>query len=308
MIGSADGAESTASLSDEEEPGGSRLNRESLESDAHAKINLGLEIVGRRPDGYHDIATVIQKIRLHDSISVESASSLSVRTLRGEIPGDKNLAYRAGLLLSKHSRGTVGADIRIRKRIPIAGGLAGGSSDAATTLHLLNQFWRTGLTQEELCRVGFQAGADVPALLTGTTVLVAGVGEIVRPLPSPRRRWLVLTPTRHSLARKTERMYKRLCRSDFTDGSIVAEVARSLEGTGDFDEASMHNGFWRVATEEIPGLRERATTLRETTGRPAHLAGAGPTLFCLFDRRGEAREAAGVLRSRGIEAILSATI
>ena len=284
------------------------MNRESLESEAPAKVNLGLEIVGRRPDGYHDIATVIQKIRLHDSISIESANSLSVRTLRREIPGEENLAYRAGLLLSEHSNGTVGADIRIRKGIPIAAGLGGGSSDAATTLHLLNHLWGTGLTHAELCRVGFQTGADVPALLTGTTVLVAGLGEIVRPLPSPRRRWLVLTPIRHSLDRKTERMYKQLSPADFTDGSIVAEVAKSLEENSDFDEDLMHNGFWRVATEAIPGLRERATTLREITGRPVHLAGAGPTLFCLFERRDDAREAAGALRTRGIEAIPSATI
>ena len=284
------------------------MHRESLESDAHAKINLGLEIVGRRSDGYHNIATVIQKIRLHDSILVEPANSLSVRSLRRQIPGEENLAYRAGVLLSKYSQASAGAKIQIRKRIPIAAGLAGGSSDAATTLHLLNHLWGTGLTQDELCQVGFQAGADVPALLTGTTVLVAGMGETVRPLASPRRRWLVLVPIEHSLARKTERMYKRLGPADFTDGSIVAEVAKSLEEAGDFDETLMHNGFWRVAAEEIPGLRERATALRETTGRPAHLAGAGPTLFCLFDRRSDAREAAGAVRSRGFEAILSATI
>ena len=284
------------------------MNRESLESEAPAKVNLGLEIVGRRSDGYHEIATVIQKIRLHDSISVESSQSLSVRTLRPDITIEDNLALRAGLLLSEYSDAAVGADIQIRKRIPIAAGLGGGSSDAAVTLHLLNQLWGTGLTHAELCRVGFQTGADVPALLTGPTVLVAGLGEIVRPLPSPRRRWLVLTPIRHSLARKTERMYKQLSPADFTNGSIVAEVAKSLEENSDFDEDLVHNGFWRVATEAIPGLRERPATLRAITGRPVHLAGAGPTLFCLFDRRAEAREAAGALRTRGIEAILSATI
>lgn len=284
------------------------MNRESLVSNAHAKINLGLEIVGRRSDGYHDISTVIQKIRLHDTISVEPADTLSVRTLGGSIPGEENLAYRAGLLLSEYGDGSVGAGIRIRKRIPIAAGLAGGSSDAATTLKLLNRLWGTGLTEDELRRVGFQAGADVPAMLAGTTVLAAGLGEIVRPLPSPRRRWLVLTPTLHSLARKTERMYRQLRPSDFTDGSIVADVAGSLKEAGDFDESLMHNGFWRVATELIPGLRERATMLSEITGRPAHLAGAGPTLFCIFDRRSDARDAAGALRARGIEAILSATI
>ncbi len=284
------------------------MHREPLESPAHAKINLGLEILGRRSDGYHDIATVIQKIRLHDSISVEPAESLNVRMTLQEIPGAENLAYRAAMLLSRHCQVTAGANIQVRKRIPIAAGLAGGSSDAATTLALLNRLWGTGLTHDELCRVGFKAGADVPALQTGTTVLAAGLGEIVRQLPAPRRRWLVLTPTEHSLARKTERMYKQLCRSEFTDGSIVAEISRSLEGAGDFDEDLMHNGFWRVATELIPGLRVRANTLREITGRSAHLAGAGPTLFCLFDRRSDAREAAGALRSRGIDAILSATI
>ena len=284
------------------------MNRQSLESNAHAKINLGLEILGRRSDGYHDISTVIQKIRLHDSISVEPAHSLSARTLGGQIPGEENLAYLAGRLLSEFSDGRVGAGIRIRKRIPTAAGLAGGSSDAATTLELLNRLWGIGLTEDELRRVGFQAGADVPALQTGTTVLAAGLGEIVRSLPSPRRRWLVLTPTPHSLARKTERMYKRLRPSDFTDGSIVAEIAGSLEEAGDFDESLMHNGFWRVAGEEIPGLRERAAAVREIIGRTVHLAGAGPTLFCLFDRRADAREAAGELRSRGIDTILSATI
>ena len=307
MIGYAAGPDSTASLSGEKRCG-STLNRKPLESVAQAKVNIGIEIVGRRSDGYHNISTVIQKIRLHDSISVEPANSLNVRMLRREIPGEENLAYRAALLLSRHGQVTVGADILIRKRIPIAAGLAGGSSDAATTLTLLNQLWGTGLNQDELCRIGFRAGADVPALLTGTTVLVAGMGEIARPLPPPRRRWLVLTPVEHSLARKTERMYKRLGPADFTDGSTVAEAAKSLEGAGDFDEDLMHNGFWRVAAEEIPGLRERARHLREIAGRPAHLAGAGPTLFCLFDRRAEAREAAGALRSRGIEAILSATI
>ena len=275
---------------------------------APAKVNLSLEVIGRRQDGYHDIATIVQKITLPDRIEVEPAERLSVWCSRPDLHGEENLVFQAARLLRQRCGVSTGANIRIHKRIPVAAGLGGGASNAAVALVLLNKLWNAGLSVTELCEVGVQIGSDIPAMILGPTALVEGRGDLITPLASPRRRWLALVTGQHNLANKTKDLYARLTGADFTHGEIVTELTRSLDRGGDFDETHLYNVFWRAALQLFPGLTERAQTVSRLTGRPAHLAGAGPTLFCLFDRREDARAASAELAKAGIVSIVAATL
>ncbi len=284
------------------------MNGNILTSCAPAKVNLGLEVIGRRPDGYHNLATIIQKISLHDRIEVEPAPRLAVWCSRPDLQGEENLVYQAAQLLRQRCGLSAGANIRIHKRIPVAAGLGGGASNAAIALVLLNKLWNAGLSATELFQIGAQVGSDVPAMILGPTVLVKGRGDILIPLAAPRRRWLVLVTGRHSLLNKTKDLYGKLTDADFTPGEMVTKLVRSLELGDDFDDMRLHNAFWRAAQQLFPGLPERAEAVSRLAGRPAHLAGAGPTLFCLFDRREDARAASANLAKAGIEGIVAATL
>ncbi len=154
--------------------------------EACAKVNLSLKIIGRRPDGFHDIETVVQSVSLSDTLFIESAPErFNLEVDDPSIPSDRsNLAWRAASLLKRASgRSGLGANIRIRKRIPAAAGLGGGSSDAACTLVALNQLWDLALNPRDLEALAAEIGSDVPYFLSGGTALLLGRGVEVRPLP-----------------------------------------------------------------------------------------------------------------------------
>jgi 4-diphosphocytidyl-2-C-methyl-D-erythritol kinase len=161
---------------------------------AHAKINLTLEVLGVRPDGYHSLRSVVTTIPLHDDVELEDASPGEVAVeMTGDgvavpcVPPEANLAVRAARALQKASGAARGVRIRIVKRIPAGAGLGGGSADAAAVLNGLNELWGLSLPTDRLCVIGAEVGSDVPALVLGGTVLMEGRGETVTPLPrSPR--------------------------------------------------------------------------------------------------------------------------
>ena len=155
---------------------------------ARAKINLGLEVVGRREDGYHEIRTLMQSIGLEDRLTIDRADDgrIRLRCPGSDLPGDgTNLAYRAADLLRRRTGARAGARIVLEKRIPIGGGLGGGSSDAAAVLVGLNRLWATGLRFDDLERLGIELGADVPFHVRGGTQLAEGIGEKLTPLAPP---------------------------------------------------------------------------------------------------------------------------
>ena len=149
--------------------------------EAHAKINLTLEILGVRPDGYHDLRSVVVPIPLHDDVTLEVAEDLVVE-MPGDLPQERNLAWKAAQALRQATGCTKGVRIVLVKRIPQGAGLGGGSADAAAVLNGLNELWELGLPKARLCEIAAAVGSDVPALTLGGPVLMEGRGERVTPL------------------------------------------------------------------------------------------------------------------------------
>ena len=166
---------------------------------APAKLNLFLHITGRRADGYHLLQTVFQLLDYGDELdfAISNDSSITMAVPVAGVPDSENLIIRAARLLQSHSGCQSGAVIGIDKRLPMGGGLGGGSSDAATTLTALNQLWGTGLSVDELAALGLQLGADVPVFVHGNTAWAEGVGENLQPLTLPERWYVVLNPGVH---------------------------------------------------------------------------------------------------------------
>ena len=149
--------------------------------EAHAKINWTLEVLGVRPDGYHEIRSVVFPVSLHDTVTIEPAADVACAMPGLDVAQDANLAYRAAIALRAATGCSCGARISIEKRIPVGAGLGGGSADAAAVLNGLNDLWDLHLTKGELCEIAAQVGSDVPALTLGGAVLMEGRGERVTP-------------------------------------------------------------------------------------------------------------------------------
>lgn len=275
---------------------------------APAKVNLALEVLGRRPDGYHELRSVVQTIALADELTFEEASDLVVEVEGASIPPEENLVSRAARLLRASAGVERGARVRCRKRVPLAAGLGGGSSDAAATLRGLNALWGLDLPPDRLLELAARLGSDVPFFLHGGCALVAGRGETVRPLKTAWRAWLTLVPPSEAVPAKTAALYGALRPEDFSDGSCVAELARRLERGEPLDPALLVNGFRRAARASYRGLADRWDRLEAASGVGFHLTGAGPTLFSLHPTRAAAEDCRRRIAPVAPGAILTETI
>ncbi len=280
---------------------------EDLSGLAPAKINLSLEVGERRPDGYHDLASVLQTLALADEVTLHPAPSSSIEIAgpfaTGTPAGSANLAWRAIDELAR----TLGRDpepfrIRIVKRIPVAGGLGGGASDAATVLRLLARRWPEA-SEKALASAAAAVGSDEPFFLAGGTALAEGRGERVTPLPDLPRHGVALFIPRATLPNKTAALFAALDRDGRSDKAVAtAAIVRRLPVrlTG----AGLVNSFERVAFDCFPGLAELREQLEVRTGEVVRLAGAGPTLFWI----GPWEEAGRVCRAAdGLECTAIAT-
>jgi 4-diphosphocytidyl-2-C-methyl-D-erythritol kinase len=280
---------------------------------SYAKINLGLEILGPRQDGYHELRTIFQTIDLHDDIVLRPRPrGFSVHCRHRSVPrGRSNLAVRAAEELSRYAQVPGGLEIAITKRIPVAGGLGGGSSNAASVLMGLDRMWRVGLGPGGLHRLARRLGADVPYFLLGGTALGLGRGDEVYPLRRQLRAWAVLVDP--GLPVSTARVFSRI------DGSLTPRenstsifhfVSRELEGVGGF--RLLVNELEEAAMEEAPALRERVERIRHVLrgegARLAALSGSGSTFFGLFGGAREARRAGAALESCGFPSLVARTL
>ena len=280
-----------------------------LEVSAYAKVNLTLEALGRRDDGYHDVVSVMQTVDLHDRLTFEPAKELELACDVPEIGGDGNLALRAARLLRQHAGISDGARVTIVKRIPIAAGLGGGSSDAAVALVALNRLWRLGLSIGELSALAAWLGSDVPFLLRGGTALVSGRGERVTSLPAADLEWFVIACSGIQVPNKTASLYARLGPSSFTRGALTRRLAARIRGGGDVPPQFLFNVFDDVAFDAFPGLRECWDAMHALGAREVHVAGSGPSLFAPVSSR-EVGSALQLLltHQHGIEAHLVRTM
>ena len=256
---------------------------------APAKVNFRLNVLGKRPDGYHDLRMVMQRIDLCDDISVSLSDIPGIRVTCGSegVPdGPGNIAWRAADALLKLSGKPVGVEIAITKKIPVAAGLGGGSSDAATVLMGLNEFLGLGLNSERLMALGVTLGADVPFFIFKKPALAEGIGDRFTPLEGIPTVWLVLVNPRLHVS--TAWVYQNLqltsSRENFTIPLFYGNAADVV--------AVLANDLEAVTITRYPLIREIKERLLALGATGALMSGSGPTVFGIFPGEGEARRAA----------------
>jgi 4-diphosphocytidyl-2-C-methyl-D-erythritol kinase len=257
---------------------------------APAKINLTLEVLGKRPDDYHEIRSVLQSIDLYDTLDFSDARDITVTC---DLPGwaaEKSQVSKAVALLQEHTGSKKGAEIRIAKRIPLQAGLGGDSSDGAATLKGLNELWKLKLYEEKLLMLAARLGSDTPFFIRGGTAEAAGRGEIIAPLPAVKKMRLVLViPDIPVEPGKTARAYAALKPSHYTDGTITRKLADIIKAGKAVRTEALFNVFEDVAVDVHPGLSYYISGCIRS-GVPVYLAGAGPALFAIFHDQGYAEE------------------
>jgi 4-diphosphocytidyl-2-C-methyl-D-erythritol kinase len=273
-----------------------------LRAKAYAKLNLTLEILNRREDGFHEIRTILQTINLWDTLSFEMSDSIGITCDIPDLNGEANIAYQAVALVKHLSKSRMGVDISIKKGIPIAAGLGGGSSDAAISLQAVNKLWKLGLNQKKLEFIASEVGSDVSYFLYGGTSLASGKGEQITRLPDIREKYIFLVSPKHLVSGKTPLMYKKLEGRHFTSGNSVAEMARGISADGTLNEDTMMNTFEAVAFDVFPGLADCRNAMENSGITNIHLSGTGPSLFSIgsdWERMAAAKEN---LQEKGIRA------
>ena len=256
---------------------------------APAKLNLTLEVLARRPDGYHEIRSVIQAINLCDRLAFRASEQVEVKSDSPKWSAEKSLVSRAVNLVRETSGVKQGIAIEVENRIPLISGLGGDSSAAAATLHGLNQVWKLNLPRERLLELAAQLGSDVPFFLRGGTALAEGRGEVLTPLPSlPHHRVVLVIPDVPRLPGKTAKLYASLNASHYTDGQITQRVVEELKE--DKEPSALFNTFENVVFAGRSELKVYRDHLRKMGAPHVHLAGSGPALFTLYKDKSQAEE------------------
>jgi 4-diphosphocytidyl-2-C-methyl-D-erythritol kinase len=281
----------------------------SITLSAYAKVNLTLEVLGKRDDGYHEIASVLQTISLADTLRFDEAESLDLHCTDTSVASADNLVLKAADIMREMTGCRMGATVHLTKRIPIAAGLGSGATDAAATLVGLNMLWALKLPDERLAELAAALGSDVAAFLVGGTVLAKGRGEMATPLASTPQVWMVLVkPAIDPGEGKTAKMYARLDSSHFTSGQYTDRlVARIREGERP-DRTRLFNVFEEVAFDFFPGLAEYRSQLLQAGAGSVQLAGAGPALYAPVSDRVEGEAIVNNLKESGTESYLVSTV
>lgn len=260
---------------------------------AYAKINLGLDVLRKREDGYHDVSMIMQSINLYDTLSIKryKNGALKVRTNLPYLPNDRrNLVYKAAALFSKTMKIDAGIRIVLEKNIPVAAGLAGGSSDAATVLLGLNKMFNAGLSTSELMQLGVQLGADVPYCILLGTALSEGIGELLTPLkPIPDCAILLVKP---DISVSTKYVYEGLkLNSSIIHPDIKGMLNAIEEGNLLLLTSLMDNILQTVTARDYPVIEEIKEKMKEKGALTSLMSGSGPTVFGIFNNKEAAKAA-----------------
>jgi 4-diphosphocytidyl-2-C-methyl-D-erythritol kinase len=254
-----------------------------------AKINLGLEILGKRPDGYHEIRTVLHAVTLHDELEADRAREMSLGINDPRLDHSENLAMRAANLWSDEIDPEHRAlSLNLTKRIPAAAGLGGASSNAASVLLIANALYQLSPDLAALHAAAAKLGSDVPFFLDGPAAVASGRGEALRPISPLAGAWLVLATPAISIPRKTLTMYRALRAEDFTDGALVAEAASLIEQGQPLAQRHLFNAFERPLLRLYPELELLPGIMRSFGANRVGLSGAGPTWYAIMDGEPEA--------------------
>ena len=268
---------------------------------AYAKINLGLDVVRRLENGYHEVRMIMQTVGIHDELMLKrTEKGITVTTDSGELPTDENnLIYKAAKLMLETYHIPAGLHIHLKKNIPVAAGMAGGSTDAAATFKGINRLFDLDCTLEELMKLGVKIGADVPYCVMGGTALAEGIGEKLTSLnPAPDCYLLVAKP---DIQVSTKYVYEHLDAEGIKkhpdiDGMVEAIWEESLQGILD----RMGNVLESVTVEKYPIIQKIKDRMRELGALNSLMSGSGPTVFGIFISERQAREAYVQMEKEGL--------
>ena len=265
---------------------------------ARAKINLGLDVVKKREDGYHEVRMIMQMINLYDKITLRQTSEPGIRvtTNLSYLPvNEDNLVYRAAKLLMDEFQVADGVEIELQKYIPVAAGMAGGSSDAAAVMVGVNRMFRLGLSKKQLMERGVKIGADVPFCIMRGTALAEGIGEQLTPLPAlPHCSLVIAKPKIHV---STKFVYGNLKANELQehpdiDGQVQALRDNDLKTL----VAKMGNVLETVTIPAYPVIDEIKQTMMKHGAMGAMMSGSGPTVFGIFEKEEKAQEVCRLLK------------
>ena len=268
---------------------------------AFAKINLGLDVLGKREDGYHEVRMIMQTIRMYDQLDMRKSvePGIHLTTNKKYIPVDENnLVWRAAKLMMDTCGIMEGVSIHLHKVIPVAAGMAGGSSDAAATLVGMNRLFHCGLSKEKLMELGVQIGADVPYCVLRGTALAEGIGEKLTVLPPMPDCWILIGKPGISVS--TKYVYKTLDLNTDTVHPDIDGMKKALEDGNLYGITERMGNVLQDVTipayPEVERIKEQMKTLGAVN---AMMSGSGPTVFGIFDNEEKAQEACQKLRESG---------
>ena len=276
---------------------------------AMAKINLGLDVVRRREDGYHEVRMIMQTIRMYDTLELTATEEpgIRVKTNLKYLPvNEDNLVYKAAKLLMDEFHVTRGVKIRLEKHIPVAAGMAGGSSDAAAVMVGVNRLLRLGLSRKELMERGVKIGADVPYCILRGTALAEGIGEKLTPLtPAPDCHVLIAKPP---ISVSTKFVYENLHLDQLEAHPDIDGIRRAIE-EGDLCGmvSRMGNVLETVTIPAYPQIGQISELMKENGALGAMMSGSGPTVFGIYDDERKAMAARDVLKKSGLAQVVYLT-
>lgn len=271
-----------------------------LQLKAYGKINLGLDVIRKRPDGYHDLDMIMQMVDVYDDVIIErkAGEEIVVKADAAVLSNGKdNLAYMAAKMLFDEFKIKSGVEITIHKRIPIAGGMAGGSSDCATTLIGINEMFNLGLSKQQLMERGVKLGADVPYCVLGGTAIARGIGEVLTPLPTlPQCHVIIAKPP---ISVSTAYVYGHIRPDEITKRPDIEQMTLAIKEQ-DLNKLSdlLYNVMEEVTVSEYPVIEKIKSIMLENGALNSIMSGSGPTVFGLFDDREKAQAAMKALDSK----------
>lgn len=276
-------------------------NNQNLQLNAYAKINLGLDVVRRLENGYHEVKMIMQTVNIFDTLFFEKTESgIQLMVDNSEIPSDENnLVVKATRLMFDTYKLTGGVKIFLKKRIPIAAGMAGGSTDAAAALKGINQLFEINATDEELKEIAVKLGADVPYCIMGTTALSEGIGERLTKLPSPPKCYVLVA--KPDIFVSTKFVYENLKLNQIKIHPDIDGMIENIK-LGNLKEITnrMENVLETVTIKEYPVIENIKDLMKQKGALNALMSGSGPTVFGIYDSKELIEEAYEKLKQEGI--------
>lgn len=269
---------------------------------AYAKINLGLDVIRRRHDGYHEVKMIMQTVGIHDVLTLKKSGREGVCLMVGQAPlpcDENNLIYKAADMVLRHFQIREGVEITLEKNIPIAAGMAGGSSDAAAVFRGMNRLFQLGMSFSHMQKMGVKIGADVPYCIMGGTALSQGIGEIVSTLPAPPLAYLLIAKPDISVS--TKFVYENLHANALSyhpdiDGMVEALRKGNLKGITD----RMGNVLETVTEKQYPIIGEIKELMKAQGAENSLMSGSGPTVFGIYKDEETVKKAYEVLKGKGL--------